>query len=183
MPLFVIVQISHLMDVVNLAFSHQVTEFASVSAESLRDLLALRLVESWSCIHENGLFLPFERDTTKSGNQRFLPVCSFHPYLKAPPLAIRGINGGLVSAKEVVDAGLVFGCQRMEKRLLHIPSERVEPRDVAGELIVLDKAAIFDLIPIYDGIIILEREVHTPGWFASLFVEGAFLFHDIGRYP
>jgi hypothetical protein len=28
----------------------------------------------------------------------------------------------------------------------------------------------------------LGREVHTSGWFPSLFGEGAFLFHDIGRY-
>ncbi len=183
MSLFVGVQIGHLTDVVNLAFSHQVTEFASVSAESLRDLLAFRLVESRSCIHENGLFLPFERDTTKSGNQRCFPARSFHRDLKAPPHAIRSINGGLVSAKEFADVGLVFGCQRMEKRLLHIPSEFVEPRDVTGKLIVLDKAAVFDLVPVHNGIIILGREVHTPGWFPSLFVEGAFLFHDIGWYP
>jgi hypothetical protein len=113
MSLFISVQIGHLTNVVHLAFSHQVTEFASVGAESLRNLLAFRLIESWSCIHENGLFLPFERNTTKAGNQRFLPISPFHHHLEAPPLAIGSIDGGLLSTKERADAGLMFGCQGM----------------------------------------------------------------------
>src|SRR5947208_3333496 len=66
MPLFIDVQVSHLTDVMHLACSQQVTEFASVRAESLRDLFAFRLIEGGSCVHENGLFVPFERKTAKA---------------------------------------------------------------------------------------------------------------------
>ena len=69
-PLFVFVQISHLVDMVDLAFSHQVTEFASVGAESLRDLFALGLIKGGSSIYQNGLFLPFQWNSAKAGDQR-----------------------------------------------------------------------------------------------------------------
>ncbi len=113
MPLFVGVQIGHLADVMHLACSHQVTEFASVSAESLRDLFAFRLVEGGSRIHEHGLFVPFERKTTKASDQRLFLLPPFHRHLQAPPLAIRSSDGGLIAVKQDADTGLVFGSQGM----------------------------------------------------------------------
>ena len=113
MSLFVGVQIGHLPDVVHLTCSQQVTEFASVSAESLRDLFAFRLVEGGSRIHENGLFVPFERKTTKASNQRLFSFSPFYCHLQAPPLAIRSRDSRLIAVEQDTDAGLVFGRQGM----------------------------------------------------------------------
>jgi hypothetical protein len=115
MSLFIDVQIGHFADMVHFASSYQVTEFASVCAESLGDLLAFGLIVGGSRIYQNGLRVPFQRKPTKASNQRLFLFASVYRDLQAPPFALGSHDGGLVAMEKVVDAGLVLRRQGMQE--------------------------------------------------------------------
>jgi hypothetical protein len=174
---FQVSKFAHVMN--NSVLTFDETKFALTRYESSYHLLLLIANGGRESINQNGLFPVDERDTSECSNQGFLSTFALFDDLQARSGAVRSLNVGTIAMDHCLLALPVFGCQRVQQRLLHTPVEPTEPTDIISSLIVLVQTAIFRLIGVQDGIIGLGRKPHASKWLAFVFVLGAFLFHDL----
>jgi len=157
-------------------FVFESTEFTGACNEFPYDLLSLIANNRGDLIDQDSLFISYERNPTKSSDQRFLSVTSWQCCLEAFPLPMRGVNGALKTFCYSSGGAAIFGCHRVGQGLLNNPFIVAQPGDVDGKLIVLDKTPIFVLVCFQDGIIGAGGQMESSQRFSSLSIRRELLF-------
>ena len=106
-PAFQIHEFSYLMNYT--IFIFHLAEFAFSPHEPSYHLLWLRVDGRWDSIHQHGLFVVLERNSSKRCNQGLFPFLSGDSDLKARAPPVWGIDGGFEAIENRCTPGLIFG--------------------------------------------------------------------------
>ena len=103
-------------DVVGFHLAGALAHLTSSCLEPFDELCAADDARGWLTVGEDRVSLPFQRDTTESGGQRF-PAGAFDGCLQARAWPVRGGDGGLVAGRHLrhrraVLAGVGWAAQR-----------------------------------------------------------------------
>ena len=151
---FHLYQFSQLADLVNHAvFIFDLAEFTGTYYESSYHLPSLIAGLDGNVIDQDGLFVSHERNAPKPGHQRFFAAASLQRCLETRSWTMRCLNGGSEAFGHGSGGATIFGCQCVGQGLLDAPFIPAEPGYIDSEQIVLDKAPIFILIGVQNGII------------------------------
>ena len=104
---FQIHEFSYLMN--HTRFIFHLAEFAFSPHEPSYHLLLLISGGRWDGIHQYRVFVVFERNSSKRGNQRLSPFLSWNGDLKAGAHAVRCFDSGFEAFKDRCASGLIFG--------------------------------------------------------------------------
>src|SRR2546425_8205489 len=152
-------------------------EFTSARYESSDHLPSLIGDHGGYLINQDSLWVSYQRDSPKPGNQWFLAVVALQLCFKALSRTMRSINESLEALGHGSGGTVIFSCKRMSQGLLDNPSLSTQPGNIGGEQIVLDKAPVFVLTSSQDGIIGAGCQRETPQRFSCLSVGRDLLSH------
>ncbi len=166
---------AHLMNHALLVFDG--AEFAGARYESSDHLPSFIDNHGGYLINQDSLWVSYQRNSPKPGHERFLAVASLQRCLQARSWTMRGVNSGSEALGHSSGGTVIFSCERVSQGLLDNPSVSIQPGNIGGEQIVLDKASIFVLIGFQDGIIGAGSQRETPQRFPCVSVGRDLLSH------
>ncbi len=163
----------HLMNHALLVFDG--AEFTGARYESSYYLPSLIDDHGGYLIDQDSLWISYQRNTSKSGNEWFLPVASLSRRFQTCSRTVRGINSGSEAFRHGFGGTVILSCKRVSQGLLDNPSVSIEPADIGGKQIVLDKTPVFILRGFQDGLIGAGSQRETPQRFSCVSVGRDFL--------
>jgi len=173
-------QLGKFADLVNYAvFIFDVAKFTGACYESSYHLPPLIAGLDGNTIDQNGLLVSHQGDASELSDQRFLALTSIQGGLEARSLTVRCLDSSSETFRHCSGGAVIFGCQRVGQRLLDAPFVSAEPGHIHSKQIVLDKAPIFVLIGLHDGIIRAGCQREASQRFSPLSIQSDLLFHHV----
>lgn len=171
-------EVCEFANVVHFAVPLGSAQFAGVRQEPFDKLVATAVKAEREAVVEDCMLVSSERDTTEVGDQWFFVLAAINRDFEAFHRPVGGMHRGAVGVQHGAPACFMLIRQGADERLLHEPVQSAEVRDVGGQQVVLHHTPILRLVPLDDGVVVLEEQCRSMGGFAVLHILRAMGIND-----